>query len=131
MRKASSTVCIVACLVGGFCVVEPSKAAEYGLGTYVLGLSIPMIGFTPPPGFYLSDSIYAYQGSASGNKKFPFGHVNLAAQIKEDFLVNVSTLTWVADTKILGGNLGFAATIPFPIGTERTSAGAALTGPLG
>jgi len=128
--NASRTACAL-CLAGSFAFVQPSQAAEYGWGTYLLGLSIPMMGFTPPPGFYLSDSIYAYQGSASGNVKFPFGHVNLAAQIKEDFLVNVSTLSWVTDTKILGGNLGFAATIPFPIGTERTSAGAALTGPLG
>ncbi len=129
--NVSRTACVAVCLAGSFAFVGPSQAAEYGQGTYLLGLSIPMIGFTPPPGFYLSDTIYAYQGSASGNKKFPFGHVNLAAQIKEDFLVNVSTLTWVADTKILGGNLGFAATVPFPIGTERTSAGAAFTGPLG
>ncbi len=129
MRKASSTVCIVACLVGGFCVVEPSKAAEYGLGTYVLGLSIPMIGFTPPPGFYLSDSVYAYQGSAGGNVKFPLG-VSLDAGVKASFLVNISTVSWITDARILGGNLGFAATIPFPIGTERTSVNARFTGPL-
>jgi len=77
----------------------------------------------------LSDSIYAYQGSASGSLKFPFGRV-LAAQIKEDFLFDISTMSWITDVKILGGNLGFAATIPFPIGTERTSAGLTFTGPL-
>jgi hypothetical protein len=125
LRKA----CAVVCLAGSFAFASPSLAAEYGWGTYLLGLSIPMIGFTPPPGFYLSDSVYAYQGSASGSVKFPFGHANLAVQVKEDFLINISTLTWVTDTKILGGNLGFAATVPFPIGTERTSAGAAFTGP--
>jgi hypothetical protein len=131
--NASRTACAAICLAGSVAFVQPSQAAEYGWGTYLLGLSIPMIGFTPPPGFYFSDSIYAYQGSASasGKVKFPFGHVNLAGQIKEDFLVNISTLSWVTDYKILGGSLGFAATIPFPIGTERTSAGAALTGPLG
>jgi len=114
--NVSRTACAAVCLAGSFAFVDPLQAAEYGQGTYLLGLSIPMMGFTPPPGFYLSDSVYAYQGSASGNKKFPFGHANLAAQIKEDFLVNVSTLTWVTDTKILEGNLGFAATVPFPIG---------------
>jgi hypothetical protein len=39
-------------------------------------------------------------------------------------------MSWITDVKILGGNLGFAATIPFPIGTERTSAGLTFTGPL-
>jgi hypothetical protein len=119
------------CFAGSLSLAQPVKAAEYGWGTYLLGLSIPMMGFTPPPGFYLSDTVYAYQGSASGNIKFPFGDFTLSGRIKEDFLVNISTLSWITDTKILGGNLGFAATIPFPIGTERTSAGAAVTGPLG
>src|SRR5437870_12972919 len=129
--NASRTACAVVCLAGSFAFHQPSQAAEYGWGTYLLGLSIPMMGFTPPPGFYLSESVYAYQGSASGNIKFPFGNFTLSGRIKEDFLVNISTLSWITDTKILGGNLGFAATIPFPIGTERTSASAAVTGPLG
>jgi hypothetical protein len=129
--NASRTTCAAVYLASGIAFAVPSQAAEYGWGTYLLGLSLPMMGFTPPPGFYLSDSVYAYQGSASGNTKFPFGHVNLAARLKEDFLVNVSTFSWVTDTKILGGDLGFTATVPFPIGTERTSAGAAFTGPLG
>ena len=129
--NAPRTACAAVCLAGSFAFVQPSQAAEYGWGTYLLGISIPMMGFTPPPGFYLSDSIYAYQGSASGNRKFPFGHVSLSAQIKEDFLFDISTMSWITDVKILGGNLGFAATIPFPIGTERTSAGAVFTGPLG
>jgi hypothetical protein len=75
--------------------------------------------------------VYAYQGSASGSVKIPFGRVGLEAGVKEDFLVDIPVLTWITDTKILGGNLGFAATIPFPIGTERTSVGATFTGPLG
>ncbi len=69
--NAPRTACAAVCLAGSFTFVQPSQAAEYGWGTYLLGISIPMMGFTPPPGFYLSDSIYAYQGSASGNRKFP------------------------------------------------------------
>ena len=131
--NASRTACAVVCLAGSFAFHQPSQAAEYGWGTYLLGISIPMMGFTPPPGFYLSDTVYAYQGSASAGRglTFPFGNFTLSGRIKEDFLVNISTISWITDTKILGGNLGFAATIPFPIGTERTSAGAAVTGPLG
>jgi len=131
--NVSRTACATVCLAGSFAFVEPSQAAEYGWGTYLLGISIPMMGFTPPPGFYLSDTVYAYQGSASAGRglTFPFGNFTLSGRIKEDFLVNISTISWITDTKILGGNLGFAATIPFPIGTERTSASAAVTGPLG
>jgi hypothetical protein len=131
--KALRTACAALCLAGSLSIVLPSQAAEYGWGTYLLGISIPMMGFTPPPGFYLSDTVYAYQGSASAGRglTFPFGNFTLSGRIKEDFLVNISTISWITDTKILGGNLGFAATIPFPIGTERTSASAAVTGPLG
>src|ERR1700730_19330466 len=94
---------------------------------------IPMMGFIPPPGFYLSDAVYAYRGSVTAGRglSFPFGDFTLSGRIKEDFLVNISTLSWITDTKIFGGNLGFAATIQFPVGTERTSTSAALTGPLG
>ena len=83
--KASSATL---CLAGGLSYFQPAMAAEYTFGTYLLGASIPMSGFTPPPGFYLSDTIYAYQGTASGNIKFPFGRFTLSGQIKADFLVD-------------------------------------------
>src|SRR6266516_5693952 len=123
----SQIACAAFCVAGSLSTVQPSQAAEYTFGTYLLGVSIPMMGFTPPPGFYLSDTVYAYQGSASAGRglTFPFGNFTLSGRIKEDFLVNISTISWITDTKILGVNLGFAATIPFPIGTERTSASAA------
>ena len=123
--------CVALCFAISFSLVQPVKAAEYTIGTYGLGGSVPMMGFTPPPGFYLSDAIDAYDGRASGNIKFPFGNFILSAKIRADILINASTLSWITDYKILGGNLGFAATIPFPIGTERTAAGVAVTGPLG
>ncbi len=131
MRKRQASGIVWATIFLAF--AQPSHAAEYGWGTYLLGVSIPMMGFTPPPGIYLSDTVYAYQGNASAGRglTFPFGNFILSGRIKENFLVNVSTLSWITETKILGGNLGFAATIPMPIGTERTSASAAVTGPLG
>ena len=96
---------VALCFAGIIAFVQPSHAAEYGWGTYLLGLSIPMIGFTPPPGLYLSDSVYAYQGSASGTKKFPFGQTSLSANIKEQFLVDVPMLSWITDLKILVATL--------------------------
>ncbi len=133
MKPSQSRIaaCAVLCLAGSLSLVQPVRAAEYTFGTYGLGASIPMMGFTPPPGFYLSDAIIAYEGTASGNVKFPFGNFTLSGKIKADILVDASTISWITDLKILGGDLGFAATIPFPIGVERTAASIAVTGPLG
>jgi hypothetical protein len=123
--------CIAPWVAGSLAIVEPARAAEYVTGSYLLGAGIPMSGFTPPPGFYLSDTIYAYHGDISGNVKLPFGKFTLSGNIKADFLVNLSTVSWITDYKILGGDLGFAATIPFPVGTAKVGAGIAITGPRG
>jgi hypothetical protein len=64
--------CIAPWVAGSLAIVEPARAAEYVTGSYLLGAGIPMSGFTPPPGFYLSDTIYAYHGDISGNVKLPF-----------------------------------------------------------
>ena len=125
--------CAALGVAGCFLCIQPAAGAEYGFGTYLLGASIPMSGFTPPPGLYFSDTVYAYQGSAtvSATHPFPFGDVFLSGNIKVNFLVNGPTFSWITDYKLLGGNVGFFATIPTPFGTERTSAGLELTGPLG
>ena len=74
MRKRQASGIVWATIFLAF--AQPSHAAEYGWGTYLLGVSIPMMGFTPPPGIYLSDTVYAYQGNASALKmKFPNGNV--------------------------------------------------------
>ncbi len=52
-RAARRAACAAFCLAGA-CAVEPSQAAEYGLGNHLLGLTIPMSGYTPPPGVYFS-----------------------------------------------------------------------------
>ncbi len=62
MRKRQASGIVWATIFLAF--AQPSHAAEYGWGTYLLGVSIPMMGFTPPPGIYLSDTVYAYQGNA-------------------------------------------------------------------
>jgi hypothetical protein len=43
-------------------VPQPARAVEYGIGEYLLGFTIPMSGYTPPPGVYFSDTFYLYQG---------------------------------------------------------------------
>ena len=133
MRPARSKWLTRACaylayLAGSSFLIQPVQAVEYGLGNYLLGYSLPMAGYTPPPGVYFSDTFYLYQGSASANVKFPVGR-NTVAGVSYNFLFNIAQVAWVTDAKILGGSLGFAAILPF--GGERTSASLSFTGPFG
>ena len=132
MRPARSKWLTTACaclayLAGSLFLVPPVKAVEYGLGSYLLGFSLPMAGYTPPPGVYFSDTFYLYQGSANANVNFPVGR-NTVAGVSYNFLFNIAQVAWVTDVKVLGGALGFAALVPF--GGERTSASLSFTGPF-
>jgi hypothetical protein len=124
---ASKTFCAALILAGSLFTAPPVRATEYGLGDYLLGYSLPMAGYTPPPGIYFSDTFYLYQGSASANIDFPFGK-NTIAGVSFNFLFNIVQTAWVTDVKVLGGSLGFAALVPF--GGESTSASLSFTGPL-
>jgi len=42
----------------------PAQAAESGTGVYLLGYQSSMAGFLPPPGFYLRNDLYLYEGTA-------------------------------------------------------------------
>jgi hypothetical protein len=57
---ASKAFCAALCLTGSLSFVQPVLATEYGLGDYLLGYSLPMTGYTPPPGIYFSDTFYLY-----------------------------------------------------------------------
>ncbi len=123
-RALAAALCFAAALALG----PPALATEYGLGNYLLGYSLPMTGYTPPPGVYFTDTFYLYEGSASPNVRFPLGR-NVDAGISYSFLFDISQIAWVTDAKILGGSLGFAALLPF--GGERTSASLSFIGPYG
>ncbi|WOJ91389.1 transporter [Methylocapsa polymorpha] len=84
----------------------PSQATEYGLNDYVLGLSMPMSGYTPPPGGYFWDQFYLYHGS--GNL-YQNPTANTSTRITYNFLADVVTAAWYSDVKILGGTPGVAA----------------------
>lgn len=106
-------------LAGSLFVVQPSQAAEYGLGDYLLGYTLPMSGYTPPAGIYFSDTFYLYSGRASPNVNFPIGKIT-GAGITYNFLVDIATVAWVTDVKVFGASLGFGATVPF--GSDKNSA---------
>jgi hypothetical protein len=101
-RTASRTLCAAVCLAGSLAVAEPAQATEYGLGSYLLGYSLPMAGYTPPPGVYFSDTFYLYQGSANPTVNFPLGR-NIAAGMSYNILFDIAQAAWVTDGKILGG----------------------------
>jgi hypothetical protein len=127
-QRISRSVCSAFCIAGTLSVCGAANAAEYGLGNYLLGLTIPMSGYTPPPGVYFQDSVYLYKGSAGSNVNFPLGRA-VAAGIDEKFIVNIATLSWFAPGNFLGGTFGLAATIPY--GKADVSADVASTGPFG
>jgi len=74
------------------------------------------------------NTFYLYSGSANVNAEFPFGRIT-AAGLTEHFAVTITTTAWYTDMTILGGTLGFAATIPF--GSDTNTAAVSFIGPLG
>jgi hypothetical protein len=51
---------------------KAARASEAATNIYLLGSQGPMAGFVPPPGTYVSDYKYYYQGSAEGGTAFAF-----------------------------------------------------------
>lgn len=108
-----------AILAAGLCglAVSPlapgaAGAAENGIGFYLLGGRGPMAGYIPPPGFYVQNDVYYYDGSLGGNRQLPSGGQVLAevnARMVADFL----TATWVLPTEVLGGNLAVGFLLPY------------------
>jgi hypothetical protein len=83
-------------------------ADEGAISTRAPGVQGPMGGFLPPPGFYGQESLYIYQGKADAA---PFeGKAQL--NVKLLMVVNLLQGTYVASPEILGGNIGFSATVP-------------------
>ncbi len=81
MRRARNKCPPAACLgffAASLFVTAPTQAAEYGFSDYLLGYSIPMAGYTPPPGVYFLNTFYLYSGSANVNAEFPIGRITAA-----------------------------------------------------
>jgi hypothetical protein len=104
------------------------RAAENAAGFYLLGTKTTMAGFVPPPGTYFVDVNYFYAGDASGTAAagvalrrlgnltgLPPPTLTLQADVKVDGDAQVAlpTILWVAPGKVLGGNVGFGAIVPF------------------
>ncbi|MGU3493055.1 transporter [Xanthobacteraceae bacterium A53D] len=85
-----------------------------------------MAGYLPPPGVYLQNDMYAYEGSGGGSRIFQSGGrliADVGSKAQADFL----TGTWVLPAEILGGNLAIGAIIP--AGHVAVNAGLSLYAP--
>jgi hypothetical protein len=108
-RRALQKAFGAACLAASWLVAQPSKAVEYGVGEYFLGLTIPMSGYLPPPGAYFADTFYLYQGNRPA--------------LAVDFATNIAQAGYYLNTDLFGATLGFVATIPFFGDTNSVPAG--------
>ncbi|KRE20602.1 phenol degradation protein meta [Bosea sp. Root483D1] len=103
-----------------------AQATESGASLYIPGTRGPAAGIVPPPGFYFENDFYSYSGRLSAATRTQIGGAvlaNVKVQARADFL----TPTWITPLEILGGNLGFAVTIP--VGNPRISAGTVIAAP--
>jgi hypothetical protein len=87
-----------------------TRAAEYAFTTYPLGSLAFGAGITPPPGFYLTDALFFYNGSIGGN--FDFGGRTFGAGVKADIYLNETNFLYVPSTKVLDGYLGVSLSVP-------------------
>jgi len=86
-------------------------AAEGGGGVYLLGFRGPAAGMTPPPGVYVNNQTYLYFGDTGAN--FDLADNQVALKVDADVVLDLPTAVWVTSVDILGGDLGFALTLPF------------------
>ncbi len=121
VSKVGAAICVFASLSAG-----PALATEGGASLYIPGLRGPLSGLVPPPGFYFQNDFYSYSGSLPGSRRLQLGGAVLS-DVKVEARVNFLTPTWVTPLEVLGGNLGFAVTLPF--GVPRISAGAVVAAP--
>jgi hypothetical protein len=110
------TACGAICLAGSLSTGEPAKATERGLSEYILGLTLPMTGYTPPPGVYFLDTFVLYQ--AGGNLVSATG--SRSVQAVTNFVADLAIVGWFPDFKLFGADPGFAVTVPF--GSNRATA---------
>lgn len=124
-RRRAAFIGTMTCLCVAFSN-NTAKATESGASLYVPGFRGPLAGIVPPPGLYFENDFYSYSGRISATTPTQFGGAVLS-NVKVEARVNFITPTWVTPFEILGGNLGFALTLPF--GTPRISAGAIIAAP--
>ena len=83
-------------------------AAEGGAGVYLLGTMGPQTGIMPEKGFYGTNYNYFYNAKASAASEGGYVRANLEVDVYSNF----TSLTYVTDHEVAGGQYGVAAFIP-------------------
>jgi hypothetical protein len=86
-------------------------AVEGGASFYLLGGKLPLSGVVPGPGMYFQNDVYIYSGSAGANLDLPLGG-EVVANVDAFLAFEAPTLLYVTPWEVLGGRLGFGATLP-------------------
>lgn len=82
---------------------QPSRASEYGISGYFLGLTAPLAGYNPPPGIYYRNSFFLYHGTFYPNNQ----------RTTYNLLANVGIIAWYPEWDFFGASPGFSAVVPF------------------
>ena len=123
MRAACGAIC----LAGSLSMGETAQATEFGVGGYILGLTLPMSGYTPPPGVYFLDTFALFQGS--GNL-IPATGSTSSTRVTQNVVADIAIIGWVPDFKLFGADPGFAVTVPFA-SNRTTAANFTVAAPMG
>ena len=121
IRQAAAAALVLFGIATGPALV---KAAEGGHGVYLLGLKGPGAGIIPPPGLFLTNTVYWYQGSNGANRPFPVVGGRTVADVKATVWLDLPAFTMVTPLEILGGHLGFNVLVP--LGGPNVDANATL-----
>jgi hypothetical protein len=120
------TACGAICLAGSLSMGEPAQATENAVNAYILGLTLPMSGYTPPPGVYFLDTFVLFQGA--GNL-FPATSSRSSTRVTQNVVADIAIVGWVPDFKLFGADPGFAVTVPFG-GVRTTTANFTVAAPM-
>ena len=124
-RKIVTRVTFGAAVV--LAIGAPAFAIEGGASFYLLGGKLPLSGVVPGPGMYFQNDVYINSAEAGGNIQLPIGG-QIIANVEATIVFEAPTALYVTPLEILGGRLGFGATLPLgyadieaqigPLGTE-------------
>ena len=82
----------------------PAHSAESGTGVYLMGYNSSMAGYLSPPGFYLRNDFYWYQGNA---KLLPLSG-RIEANQRSRLFLDLVTFSYVSPLKFLEANYAAA-----------------------
>ena len=122
-------------LLGAALAAQSAKAAEDAKGFYLLGSNAAVANIVPPPGTYLVNWKYFYNGDATADPARSvvandLGRFELDVDVDAtaNVFVELPGIIWVAPRKFLNGRFGFG--LLTPVGYQDISADASALASL-